>query len=223
MRNIIIAPGEHYHIYNRGVNKQNIFSDHRDWSRFLFLILYFQSIETLGHIQRLFEEFLKSNGQYSVLTKIAQDINKKRNVELVAFCLMPNHFHLILKEVEDGGIAKYMQRVLNAYTKYYNTKHKKSGHLFQGPYQAVYVEDNRQLLHLSAYIHKNPENWRSYIWSSYSDMTIKNRWGKLLREEIILGQFKNSKQYKKFVETSSAKELEEENKLGQHSVLTKPD
>ncbi len=213
MRNIRIAPGEYYHIYNRGVNKQKIFHDHRDWSRFLFLILYFQSVETLGHIQRLFEEFLKSNGQHSVLTKVAQDIKKKRNVELVAFCLMPNHFHLILKEVEEGGIARYMQRVLNAYTKYYNTKHEKSGHLFQGPYQAVHIEDNQQLLHLSAYIHKNPENWRSYMWSSYSDMIIKNRWGELLREEIVLGQFKNSQQYKKFVETSPAKKIEEGIKL----------
>ena len=213
MRNIIIAPGEHYHIYNRGVNKQNIFRDSRDWSRFLFLLLYFQSIEILGHTQRLFEEFLESNGQHRVLTKIVQDIKKKRNVELVTFCLMSNHFHLILKEVEDEGIAKYMQRVLNAYTKYYNTKYQKSGHLFQGPYQAVHVDDDQQLLHLSAYIHKNPENWKSYVWSSYSDMIIKNRWGELLKRDIILGQFKNSQQYKKFVETSLAKEIKEDMRL----------
>ena len=68
---------------------------------------------------------------------------------------MPNHFHLIVKEVKEGGISAYMQRVLNAYTKYYNAKHDTSGHLFQGPFRAIHIADNDQLLYVSAYIHLN--------------------------------------------------------------------
>ena len=142
---------------------------------------------------------------------------KKRTVELVAFCIMPNHFHLIIKELEEGGIATYMQRVLTAYSKYYNTKYEKSGHVFQGPYQAVHVGDNRQLLHLSAYIHRNPREiskWFNkedqYQWSSYRDYIGENRWGDLLLLDIVLGQFKNKKKYHEFVKTSPAKVFEGE-------------
>ncbi|MDO8471353.1 MAG: transposase [bacterium] len=152
-------------------------------------------------------------GQSSALTMgYEKEIMKKRTVELVAFCIMPNHFHLIVKELEEGGIATYMQRVLTAYSKYYNTKYEKSGHVFQGPYQAVHVGDNRQLLHLSAYIHRNPREiskWFNkedqYQWSSYRDYIGENRWGDLLLIDIVLGQFKNKKKYHEFVKTSSAK------------------
>lgn len=138
-------------------------------------------------------------------------------VELVAFCIMPNHFHLIVKELEEGGIATYMQRVLTAYSKYYNTKYEKSGHVFQGPYGAVHIEDDRQLLHLSAYIHRNPREiskWFNkedqYPWSSYRDFIGDNRWGNLLLPDIVLGQFKDKKHYHKFVKTSPAKVFEDE-------------
>ena len=130
---------------------------------------------------------------------------------------MKKNFNLIVKEVEENGIARYMQRVLNSYTKYYNTKYNKSGHLFQGPYKAVHIENNNQLLYLSCYIHRNPrelKEWRNkeniYPWSSYQDCINKNRFEGLLVLDIINGQFKNKKEYEEFVETSPAKLLEEE-------------
>src|SRR3989344_9566821 len=93
--------------------------------------------------------------------------------------MMPNHFHLIVRGLEIGGIARYMQRVLCAYTKYFNTKYEKTGHLSQGPYKAVHIEDDRQLLYLSSYIHKNPKElngWKNreqfYPWSSYRNGSI---------------------------------------------------
>jgi putative transposase len=148
-------------------------------------------------------------------------IIKNRYVELISFCIMPNHFHLILKEEKEGGIAQYMQRVLNSYTKYYNTKYQKTGHLFQGPYKAVHIEDNRQILYLSAYIHRNPKELNSwmnkeeqYFYSSYQDFIGVNRWGKLLSFDIILGQFKNKKEYNTFVKTSSSKIVKEELEVG---------
>ena len=213
MRNIEIAPEEHYHVFNRGVNKGTIFHDVGDYSRFLFLILHLQSKENFPQIGRSVKNYVK----HRVFDIDAEEIIKLRTIELVSFCIMPNHFHLILKEVEDGGISVYMQRVLNAYAKYYNTKYNKSGHVFQGPYKAVHITDDRQLLYLSAYIHRNPReisSWlnkeKNYPWSSYQDFIEENRWGGLLSREIILGQFKNSKKYKEFIETSTAKMIKDE-------------
>jgi putative transposase len=213
VRNVSISPGEHYHIFNRGVNKQPIFLDDQDYRRFLFLVLCLQSDVVFRNIGRL-SVMLPDTVQHSVLhtEKIVND----RNVELIGFCLMPNHFHLIVKEVKEGGIASYMQRGLNAYTKYANEKYKKSGHLFQGPYQAVHIADNQQLLHLSACIHRNPRelephmDYVNYVWSSYPDFIGENRFGRLLTPEVILSQFSDQKEYCDFVLTSPAKMLEKE-------------
>jgi len=219
MRILRIAPGEHYHIFNRAVNKQAIFHNLDDYVRFLFLIIYMQSPVKILHIGRAVKEFAKyCTGQSSALTSgYEEEIIKKRLVELVTFCIMPNHFHLIVKELEEGGIAAYMQRVLTAYSKYYNTKYAKSGHVFQGPYRAVHIKDDRQLLYLSAYIHRNPREiskWLNkedkYPWSSYQDIISENRWDKLLLPDVLMGEFKNRKKYDEFVKTSPSKVLEEE-------------
>ena len=214
MRKVKIAPGEHYHIYNRGNDKRLIFLSKSDYIRFLFLVLYFQSEKTFNNLG-FYTSFFKKNNSFNVSEKTIKKIIESRKVNLLNFSLMPNHFHLTLEEKIEGGISYYMQRVLNAYTKYFNTKYKKGGHLFQGPFQAVHVEDNKQLLYLSAYIHKNPhglKEWQKkeekYPWSSLQDYLFENRWGKLLKPEIILEQFNKNSEYKKFIKTSSAKELD---------------
>ena len=216
MRNIKIAPGECYHIFNRGVNKQLIFHDNIDRTRFLFIVLYFQSPVVLQNISRSVKSFVK-HSVFNIDKETEQKIIKDKFIELISFCLMPNHFHFIIKEVKENGIAKYMQRVLNSYTKYYNTRYNKSGHLFQGPYKAVHVEDNEQLLHLSSYIHRNPRELKewfnkesNYQWSSYQDFVNKNRFEKLLVFDIISEQFKSKNEYNEFVKTSNTKLLKEE-------------
>ena len=215
MRNIKIAPGEYYHVLNRGVNKQLIFHDDSDKIRFLFLILYFQSPVEFPQIGRSIKSFVKHR-VFDINKETQQKIVKAKFVELTSFCLMQNHFHLIMKEVEENGTARYMQRVLNSYTKYYNTKYHKSGHLFQGPYKAVHVSNNKQLLYLSTYVHRNPrelKEWKNkesdYPWSSYQDLISKNRFEELLVFDIINGQFENKDEYDEFVKTSPAKLLED--------------
>ena len=213
MRKINIIPDEYYHIYNRGNNKQNIFMEEKDWLRFLFLILYFQSPVTFYNIN-----VGHRVSHVSVSKKTLEKILSNRTVELISFANMPNHFHMIVKEISNNGISRYMQRILNSYTKYFNTKYKKSGHLFQGPFQIKHIENNEQLLHLSAYIHRNPreiKEWKNkehlYPWSSYQDYINKNRWGDILKTQIILDQFSNNNEYKDFIETSGVKpDLEEE-------------
>ncbi len=216
MRNIKIAPGEYYHIFNRGMHKQVLFHDKTDWVRFLFLILYFQSPVVFQNISRVVKEYVK-HSVFNIESDVLKKLTTNRYTELTSFSIMPNHFHLIIKELGEGGIARYMQRVLNSYTKYYNTKYQKSGHLFQGPYKAVHVENNNQLLHLSAYIHRNPREiagWLNkedkYEWSTYQDFIGKNRFSGLVVFDIIGGQFENQKDYHDFVRSSPAKLLEED-------------
>jgi len=208
MRKVKISIGEYYHVYNRGNNKQNIFLDSRDWIRFLFLILYLQSPVNFSQIGRSVSSYNKR----SVFGIPTEKIIKNRYVELISFTLMPNHFHLVIREFKENGISQYMQRILNAYTKYFNTKYEKSGHLFQGPFKIVHIEDNEQLLHLSAYIHRNQreiKQWENkeyeFPWSSYGDYVVENRWGELLKQQIIVEQFSTIQEYKKFVDTSGTK------------------
>lgn len=211
-----IAPGEYYHVYNRGAHKQGVFRERRDWLRFLFGVVYYQSptqFTNTGRIAQTYDELLG----FSVSDEDFDSVLSGRTVELVAFCLMGNHFHLILRELHAGGIARYMQRVELAHTKYFNAKYQTSGHVFQGRYQARNIPDNEYLMHLSAYIHRNPRElkaWKGreaeYPWSSYQDYVKENRWGGLLAQEIILDQFAGTKEsnYADFIKTSPAKGLE---------------
>jgi len=216
MRSIAISVDEHYHLCNRGAHKSLVFHDKRDYMRFLFLILFLQSPVNFANISRHVEQFVQ-HSVFNIDKTVLTELCKTRYIELVAFCLMPNHFHLVVKEVEEHGIPRYMQRVLNAYTKYYNTKYETSGHLFQGPYRAVHVEHNDQLLYLSTYIHRNPRELRAwkgtyamYPYSSYQDFVDHNRWKKILMPDIILEQFNNKTAYAKFTRESSAKMRVEE-------------
>ncbi|KKU05641.1 MAG: hypothetical protein UX07_C0014G0012 [Parcubacteria group bacterium GW2011_GWA2_45_30] len=216
MRKVQFAPEEHYHIFNRGNNKQPIFQNNKDRIRFLFLLLHNQAPVHFINLSRQVSYFVKHR-VFNISDAEVNKIATKRYVELENFVLMPNHFHMTVFEKEEGGISRYMQRILNGYTKYFNTKYQKVGHLFQGPFKAVHVEDNRQLLYLSAYIHRNPrelQDWNnkeiSFPWSSYQDYAEKNRWGNLLKSEVILSQFSDKTEYKNFVETSGAKEMNKE-------------
>jgi putative transposase len=222
-----IAQGEYYHVFNRGANKNNLFREDKDWVRFLFLLLYCQSPVVVANTPRFIRMKALEDG-FSVPEKNMGEILKTRFVELISFCVMPNHFHLLVREKEEGGIARYLQRVSTGYTMYFNTKYGTSGHLFQGRYKDVHVKDNDQLLYLSAYIHRNPRElskWKgkeeSYPYSSFQDLALKNRWGDLLSEDIITGQFDGTKQsnYLDFVNMSTAKLFEAEVPKGSLKML----
>ncbi|MFH0804190.1 MAG: transposase [Candidatus Zambryskibacteria bacterium] len=212
MRYENFAEKEYYHLFGRGVNKEKIFLDDKDRARFIFLITHFQSPTRIYNISWYTKSFLEKNSFSTKKDKI-DDMLKKRNVELVAFALMPNHFHILIQNLEDGILSVYMHRVLTAYSKYFNAKYNKKGHVFHGPFGAVHVKNNNQLLHLSAYIHKNPkeigawgDTYDKYPWSSYQDYIGLNRWGDLISTDIVLRQFKDQAKYRDFVSTSTAKE-----------------
>jgi putative transposase len=211
-RSELIAEGEYYHLFNRGVLKSKLFLDTRDYARFLFILLYFQSEVPIFNLSYSVTNFIKTK-KFGVSDKKIREILENRIVELVAFAPMPNHFHLIIKEHQLGGISRYMQKVSVAYSKYFNAKYKKTGHVFQGAYKLVHIEDNDQLLYASAYIHKNPTevlDWKNrpeqYPWSSYQDYIGDNRWGELLVQDIILDQFETGQEYFEWVKNTIAKE-----------------
>ena len=131
-----------YHIYGRGVSRGKIFIDDNDRRYFLSLL----------------EKYLseKSDVQVSFRDK----------VKLVSFCLMGNHFHLLMWQTEEHSIMNLMRRILNSYSHYFNTKYDRSGSLLESRYKSVRVASDEQLLHLSRYIHHNPDKYMSYKWSS---------------------------------------------------------
>lgn len=217
-KDIDVSIGEYYHLYTRGVGKKNIFLDNRDYVRFLFCILYFQYDENFYNVSGAVTRFLNTGSFSSPKTTVPQE--DARDAEIVTFTLMPNHIHIIASEIKPGGIARLMKRALGGYAKYFNTKYNVSGHVFQGAYNAVHIEDNDQLLYVSAYVHRNPRElrgWKNreekYPWSSFSDYIKTNRWGDLLKTGIILEQFDKKADYQIFVDESPAKSSPEETEL----------
>lgn len=137
-------------------------------------------------------------------------------VEIISYVLMPNHFHLLIRQTSDNGISTFIRRSINSYTRYLNTKRSRVGPLFQGAFKAVRVEDDEQLIHLSRYIHLNPlvsfvvkeSEFRNYPWSSLPDY-LKGQ-SNLIDVDMVLGHFSSPKSYEKFIfdQADYAKELE---------------
>lgn len=145
MRKTKLAVGEHYHIYNRGTDKRDIFFDEKDLNRFWESISDFNQTEPIGSMY-----------EYSFVKKDNTAVKAKTPlVQFVAYCINPNHFHFLITPLQEKGIEKFMQRLGNGYTKYFNNRHKRNGVLFQGKFKSKHVDSNEYLLHLSAYINSN--------------------------------------------------------------------
>src|SRR3989344_8401903 len=185
-----LVNGQIYHIFNRGSEKRLIFESNRDRFRFLKSLKYYQ----LADPKPSFSKFVLSKKDAN---------NDKKIIEIFCYCLMPNHFHLLIRQLEDDGISKFMSKFLNSYTKYFNTKHERIGALMQGQFKAVLVESDEQLTHLSRYIHLNPivsyitKSLNDYPWSSYKEY-IENKEGFCVKDEV-LGFFKSPAAYEQFV------------------------
>ncbi len=181
-----------YHIYNRGTEKRRIFENKREHKRFIQTLQYYQ----LEGPKPKFSNFIK----YKLFNP---DPNKKI-VEIVSYCLMPNHFHLLLKQLKDGGVSEFIRKISDSYTKYYNIKHERVGALLQGPFKAVLIENDEQLMHVSRYIHLNPiasflvKNLEDYEWSSYKEYINKESVS-ICSKNIVRNFFKLPDGYRKFV------------------------
>src|SRR3989344_914444 len=160
-RLIPFANGEIYHLYNRGLEKKDIFTQTHDYSHFIKTFFYYQ-------IQNPKPKF--SLFRHSSLFSVDPS---KKIVDIICYCLMPNHFHLLIKQLRDGGISEFMRRFILSYIKYRNLKYNHQGPLFNGPFKAVRMESDEQFIHVSRYIHSNPsvslliKDLNLYPWSSY--------------------------------------------------------
>ena len=155
------ANGEIYHIYNRGVEKRNIFCEVGDYIRFIHHIYYFNNNNSTSQNLRrdIFSKKALEHSMYEVQPRTfayTSDDRRKRFVDIYVFTLMPNHYHLLVKQNVDGGIIKLMQKIGTGYTMFFNNKYDRVGSLFQGNYKAVLIESNAQLMYVPHYIHLNP-------------------------------------------------------------------
>jgi len=145
MRKQSIVTGENYHVYNRGVDKRDIFVEKMDIRRFVESINEFNQIEGIGSLANL-------RKTHQIESKA---LSREPLVAIIVYCLNPNHFHFILKQLEDGGIAKFMQKLQGGYTYYFNVKNSRSGSLFQGTFKAQHIGNENYFNETLGYVNKN--------------------------------------------------------------------
>ncbi len=212
----VFSTGKFYHIYNRGVEKRVIFLKDADYFRFIHCLYELNDSKAVVNLSRNVGVTISNNREKRDLL-----------VDVVCYCLMPNHFHLILKQHQDGGVTKFMQKLGISYAMYFNQKYERVGSLFQGRFKAVLIENDDYLMHLSRYIHLNPvkrieEDWQergikswtkvkkfleSYRWSSYQDYIGIKNFPSVIFQKPIWWYFKNSKEYREFIEEFTIEEL----------------
>lgn len=199
----------YYHIYNRGVEKRKIFKDNSDYSIFLS---YLKTYLTYKNDKKLREQLQHPNLPHYEKDKILKQLrlnNFHNEINLLSYCLMPNHFHLLIKQKTATSIDKFMNSLITRYVMYFNRKYKRVGPLFQDVYKAVLVESEPQLLYLTCYIHRNPASQGDPLQttqpSSYSEYLGRRKTDWINFEEILSYFSKTNPllSYQAFVEQTS--------------------
>ena len=227
MKQLEFVNNEIYHIYNRGVEKRKIFLDKKDYFRFIHNLFEFNDI---APAQNRRSSRQPAEGQ---LVEVGlPPVRKPREllVNILAFCLMPNHFHLLVIQKKDKGITDFMRKIGTGYTNYFNTKYDRVGHLFQGNFRAKIVQKDEYFLHLVNYIHLNPveiirPRWKDgaignlgevksfledYRWSSLLDYIEKKNFPSVTQRNFLLDFFSDIQDYKEeFFDWSQKFNLEE--------------
>jgi putative transposase len=211
---------EIYHITIRGVEQRPIFIDDQDRWRLIFSLYEFNTTEQVTILHKR-----KTRGKNK---KIFKDFGEKQNikdrdclVDILAFVFMPNHLHLLLRQIKPSGVSSFMQKIGSGYTVYFNGKHSRVGHLFQGKFKATHIDNNEYLKTVFTYIHTNPISiinplWKDkgidnpntakkfleeYRWSSYLDYLGKNNFTSITSRDFFNAVFDNQKTLKKFVDS----------------------
>lgn len=205
MRKHNLVSGSIYHIYNRGVEKRQLFMDEQDYLRFIKCLCLFNDSKPI------------LNAEYKFKNLDDAAANRNMLVDILAFCLMPNHFHLLLRQRAKNGITKFMKKSCIGYANYFNIKHERVGGLFQGRFKSVLIQHDSQFGYISYYIHLNPldlimPDWRenrvskfekvvdflnSYKWSSHADYLGKSNFPLVSQRELLSEYFGGSAVYKR--------------------------
>jgi len=203
-----------YHIYNRGVEKRDIFLDDKDYLRFIHDLFEFNDRDPAFNVAYYFNSKSKE-----VKSQYLEKERKPRKllVEILLFTLMPNHFHLLLKQKQENGIVKFMQKLGTGYTNYFNKKYDRVGGLFQGRFKAVLINEEAHFIHIPFYFHTNPIDliygsstsidWRgqiefleNYRWSSFLDYIGKKNFPSVTSRKFLLEFWGGEKEYRKETE-----------------------
>ena len=195
-----LANGEIYHIYTRSIAKFVVFNEEAEYNRAHQLLNLYRH----KGFNYKYSQFLTLMPSFQ--SKIIDNLNSENDalVEIIAYCLMPTHIHLLTKQLSDNGISKYMSRILNGYARYFNTKHKRTGPLWSGRFKSILVSGDEQLLHLTRYIHLNPTSAgivsrpKDWTYSSYGEYSNDKQ------NQIAMCEFKDlitldPKEYRRFV------------------------
>ncbi len=189
-----------YHIYNRGVEKRDIFMEDKDYLRFIHNLYEFNDEKPAHNVSY----FLNRQTESIESVRIAKTkTSRELLLEIIAFVLMPNHFHLLIRQRRENGISKFMQKLGTGYTNYFNKKYERVGGLFQGNFKAIHVNEEPHFIHLPHYIHTNPLeliyrsptsidliNWLSgYRWSSFQDYIGKRNFPSVISRDFLLDIF----------------------------------
>lgn len=202
------------HVLNRGVDKRKIFLDSSDYLRFIHNLFELNNSDNVFNTN--YHHRVNNNFVYQCKQTKKQE---KRNllVSIHAFCLMTNHYHLLISPLQDNGIPLFMKKINTAYANYFNIKRKRSGALFEGRYKRVLIKTEAHFIHLPYYIHLNPldisfPEWRekrignfkkaveflsAYRWSSHLDYLGKKNFPSVINKEFLLEFFSNEKEYGK--------------------------
>lgn len=208
--------GEHYHIYNRGIDKRIIFKTRADYRRFMLLLYICNSKEESFRLDNLINQQHKKYEEILIMDR------GEKLVSIGAWCLMPNHFHILLKQEIDGGITKFMRKIGTGFSMYFNIKYERKGALFGGLFKSKLIDsDDNYMRQLFAYLHLNPldlgfPDWEtninssskemkefieSYDYSSYQDILNSDRLEKrIINLENFPDYFEEINSFKDFVE-----------------------
>lgn len=201
-RKIVIATGETYHIFNRSVGRVPVFNSTRDYKRALEVFQFYAYSNPPLKYSRF--NVLPSDLKAAFLQNL--HTNHSKIVKFIAYCLMPNHFHFLVTELQDNGISTFMRNFQNSYAKFFNIKFDRTGALFQSMFKAVRIETDEQLLHVSRYIHINPitsfilkdsEELDTYDWSSWGAYNNLHEQD-IIDTSLIMPHFKSVQDFRKF-------------------------
>lgn len=199
MRKDPLINGEYYHIYNRGVDKRDIFMNIKDLNRFILSVKEFNTIKPTGGIKEL--QFKRPNSDH--LDVDHSDVGRPL-IRIVCYCFNPNHFHFIVKQEVDGGISEFFKRLLGGYTKYFNLINKRSGALFQGRFKSKLIDNDRYFLTIFSYVNLNylmhdiPLEKNHLVWASDKEYDSDN-FNLVSSDEAktVLDLYDNTKAFKK--------------------------
>lgn len=219
MRKTRFANWEYYHIYNRGVDKRTIFQNENDFFRFYISLILLNSDK--DGLMEDWRDFRRWHPRAQLSEFLKQCPKRKNIVSIVAYCLNPNHYHLILKQKVEDGIKKYMHKVSTSYTNYFNAKYDRSGALFQGRFKAGHIKSTGKLLYMSIYVSCNSEVHgvspaRIHPWCSFGEYALGIGKSNLCDgKKVISEHFRSADDFKDFARENikHMKEIKEDEKL----------